>query len=113
MHDQRMRQRTPLELEYAPQGRRMAGMRAEPVDGLGRKNHEVPVPQRLHGGVEFELRRPYHSYHGVQLYRPGPAQTALFERVSLPAHTRPVKFIGGPIMPVQLQSDDFRGAVPA
>ena len=42
----------------------MRGVRAESVDRLGRKRDQLTVAQRLHGGIELELRRAHDLHHG-------------------------------------------------
>ena len=61
MHDHRVIGRPPLDLEYLANGGRIGGIRAEPVNGLGRKHHQIACAQRFDGFLDFSLCSSYHS----------------------------------------------------
>jgi hypothetical protein len=66
VHDHRMIGRTPLHLEYLAHGSRVAGIRAQSVDGLGREYHQFAGAQFFDGFFDFCLCR---SYHGRMISR--------------------------------------------
>jgi len=55
MQDQRVVGRTALDFEDAPQRRRVARVRTEAIDGLGRKNDKLAVTQSRNGSFQFLL----------------------------------------------------------
>jgi hypothetical protein len=69
MHDQRMRRRPLLDLEYSAQRHRVPGMRPEAIHRLGRKRHEFAVAQSLHGSVELDMCGANNGDHTGELYR--------------------------------------------
>ena len=58
MDDQRMRRRTTLELEHAPDRIRVRRIGAEPVNGLGRENDELARAQCLDCAIDLFLWEP-------------------------------------------------------
>ena len=60
MHDHRMIGGTAFDLENLAHGGWIGGIRAEPIDGLGRKHHQIAGPQGLDGFFDFSLSRPNH-----------------------------------------------------
>ena len=67
MHDDRMRSRAAFRLEDAAHGRGVLRVRAQPIDGFGRKRDELAVTQRLHGGFDLDLTGANNSYHGARI----------------------------------------------
>jgi len=61
VNDHRMIGRTPFDLEYLAHRRRAGRIRAEPVDGLGRKHHQLAGAQGLDRGFNLCLCSSYHS----------------------------------------------------
>src|ERR1700722_8946576 len=78
MHDHRMIGRTPLDLENLAYGGGIGGIRAEPIDGLGREYHQFAGAQGLDGFFDFSLCR---SYHGRMISRLRYQQRSLTLRI--------------------------------
>ena len=56
VHDQRVRRRPTLQLEYLADGIRILRVRAEPIDGFGRERDDLAFAQGLDGLVDLVLR---------------------------------------------------------
>jgi hypothetical protein len=61
MHDHRMIGWTPLDLENLAHGSWIGGIRPKPVDGLGRKHHQIAGAQGFDGFFDFSLCSSYHT----------------------------------------------------
>ena len=55
MNDDGMSRRPPLSLENLSDRSRVLRVRAQPVDRLGGKGHELAVAQCLHGCLDLDL----------------------------------------------------------
>ena len=73
MHDHRVIRGPSLHLEDLAHGGGIGGVRAEAVDGLGWKHHQVPGAQCLDGFFDFGLSS---SYHGLMIIKTGSVANA-------------------------------------
>ena len=108
----------PLSSKTLPRGRRIWRVRAEPIDGLGRKRDQLAVAQRLARRLPVRpvLPGPRHTRNSIRrgsrgqfaqarAVRTGPRAYSSARR-SQPAPC--AELVGGPVVSIELERDHFR-----